>query len=132
MALNERVEYNLSDLPYEQLAPSKAGQTSFTPGKATSRPGDENWPVHYLSPVGLPAFEANGPLPIRRVRSVKLGRNIISDQTLPTPKATKTVTTIITDPSVWGSVSPEHTVFENETQEAVVVERTDGYDWADL
>lgn len=132
MAQNERIEYNLSDLPYEQSAPSQSGRTNFTPGKANGRPDDMNWPLQYLAPVGVPAIEAAGPVPMQRKRSVKLGRNIVSDQVLPLPKVTKMVTTIVTDPSVWGSVSPEHTVTETVLQEAAVVERTDGYDWADV
>jgi hypothetical protein len=132
MALNERVKYELGDLPYEQSAPSQAGRTNFTPGKADARPGDQNWPEHFLSPVSNAAIEQAGPAEMERVRAVKLGRNIVSDQVLPEPTVTKIVVTTITDAAVWGATTPMHTVTETELKEAAVIEKTDGYDWPDV
>lgn len=36
-------------VPHNQETPNKVGRTAFTPGKATSRPTDENWPT--VSPI---------------------------------------------------------------------------------
>ena len=90
MAVNDRVEYVSGDIAHEQLAPAQAARTSFTPGKATSRPGDMNWPKDFRIPTGTPAFdgEAAGPVEMSRVRVVKLGRNIVSDQTVLAPVVT--------------------------------------------
>jgi hypothetical protein len=87
MADNERVDYVSGDIAHEQQAPVKAGQTSFTPGKATSRAGDMNWPKEFRIPTGTPAFndESTGPVEMSRSRVVKLGRGIVSDQTVPVP-----------------------------------------------
>ena len=113
MAANERVEYDIKDVAYGQLAPSQALRTEFTPGKATSKAGDMNWPLDYRLPVGTPVFdEASvgvGPVDMTRVRVVKLGRNVVCDQTL---------VSVPTDPL--------NTTQENDGRK----ERTAGYDWA--
>lgn len=87
MATNERVAYNSGEIAHEQLAPSKSQRTMFTPGKISSKAGDENWPKEHRIPKGCPQFmgELNGPAVMDRMRVVKLGRNIISDQTVLTP-----------------------------------------------
>ena len=87
MAINDRVEVLSGDVDYGELAPSKAGRTMFTPGKITSKPDDMNWPKTNRIPTSTPAFngEAAGPVEMERSRVVKLGRNIICDQTLPIP-----------------------------------------------
>jgi len=92
MAMNERVEYISGDITAGQLAPSQSGRTQFYPGKAVSRPGDMNFEKDYRIPTGTPAFdgESAGPVEIKRIRVVKLGRNIISDQTIPSPVVLKT------------------------------------------
>lgn len=84
---NERVEYVSGDIAAGQLAPSQAARTNFTPGKATSKPGDQNWPKDFRIPTGTPAFdgEAAGPVEMQRTRIVKLGRNTVSDQILLAP-----------------------------------------------
>ena len=84
MAANDRVEYDIKDRYYGQLAPSQAARTMFTPGKAASKPLDMNWPTDFKVPVGTPVFaeKSGGPVDMTRVRIVKLGRNVVSDQTL--------------------------------------------------
>ena len=136
MALNERVQYDLNDLPHEQLAPSQASRTSFTPGKANSRPDDQNWPTVFRIPTSNPNFQAktedvDGPMEVTRVRIIKLHRNVVSDQTIAGPTVLgPPIVTVITDPSVWSN-PPEHELTPTATQEAVgVQERTSGYDWA--
>lgn len=87
MATNERVEYVSGDIAPGQLAASQAARTNFTPGKATARAGDMNWPKDHRIPTGTPAFdgEAAGPVEMGRTRVIKLGRNIVSDQTVLAP-----------------------------------------------
>ncbi len=55
MSVNERIQWDINDIPYGQLAPSQAGRTNFTPGKANALPNDQNWPEDYRVPVGIPA-----------------------------------------------------------------------------
>lgn len=92
MATNDRIEVNSGDVAAGQLAPAQAARTSFTPGKATSKPGDMNWPKDFRIPTGTPAFdgEAAGPVQMQRTRITKLGRNIVSDQTVLAPVVTGT------------------------------------------
>jgi hypothetical protein len=112
MATNERVEYDIKDLSAGQLAPSQALRTNFTPGKALSKPLDQNWPIDFKIPVGTPVFdEASvgvGPVDMTRVRVIKLKRNIICDQTLVS----------VPDPIHTQQVNDGH------------MERKAGYDWA--
>ena len=112
MAANERVQYDIKDRYYGQLAPSQALRTMFTPGKAISKRGDMNWPKDFKLPVGTPVFqEANvgiGPVDMTRVRVIKLKRNIVCDQTLVSVPA-----------------DPLHTTQVNDGRK----ERTSGYDW---
>ena len=120
MADNDLVEYISGDIHHEQLAPSQAARTEFTPGKVTSRANDQNWPTEFRIPTGTPAFdgEGAGPVQMEYTRPVKLGRNIVSDQVigLPTVTGTKTVTT--ETPNEWGvGNAPSHTLTETETQE---------------
>lgn len=84
---NERVEYVSGDIAAGQLAPSQSARTNFTPGKALSKPDDQNWPKDFRIPTGTPAFdgEAAGPVQMQRTRIVKLGRNIICDQQVLAP-----------------------------------------------
>ena len=44
MSVNTRIEYNSGDVAYQQLAPSEASRTNFTPGTVNGRPQDQNWP----------------------------------------------------------------------------------------
>lgn len=92
MAVNERVAVDIGDINYGQLAPSQAGRTNFTPGKATGKPQDMNWPKDNRIPTGTPAFsgEAAGPVEMVRERVIKLGRNIVCDQTVLAPVVTGT------------------------------------------
>jgi hypothetical protein len=134
MAVNERIQRNLNDLPYGQLAPSQANRESWYPGKRPQdiKPGDATWDRQYRSPVGLEELEQNGPLEVERVRVEKLGRNIISDQTIAAPVVTGTETTIIDNDGTWGTgPDPEHTLTKTDTQDVNgEQERTAGYDWA--
>ena len=90
MSMNDRIEIKSGDVEYGQLAPSKSARTMFTPGKAVSRPGDMNWEKSFRIPTGTPAFagEAGGPVEMERTRITKLGRNIVSDQTVLAPVVT--------------------------------------------
>ena len=92
MAVNERVVYDSGDIRHEQLSPAQANRTEWYPGKAVSRPGDMNWERDSRIPTGTPAFggEILGPVKMVRERVVKLGRNIVSDQTVLSPIVTGT------------------------------------------
>lgn len=79
---NTRLQFNWDDRYYGQLAPSQANRSQFTPGKAFSKPGDENWPLDYLTPTGTPALDVAGPRRMVRVRVYKTKRNVICDQNL--------------------------------------------------
>ena len=93
MAVNDRVQIDSGDISAGQLAPSQAARTNFTPGKATAKPGDMNWPKDFRLPTGTPAFdgEAAGPVEMNRTRVIKLGRNIVSDQTVLAPVVTGSI-----------------------------------------
>jgi hypothetical protein len=92
MAYNDRIEILSGDIAAGQLAPSQAGRTMFTPGKANSLPLDENWPKDNRIPTGTPAFdgESAGPVEMERSRVIKLGRNVVCDQTVLAPVVTGT------------------------------------------
>jgi hypothetical protein len=77
-----------------------------------------NWPKDHRIPTGTPAFdgEAAGPVLMNRMRVVKLGRNIVSDQTIAAPVTSAPVTTTITSSKEWGTVSPTVTVTPTNTQ----------------
>ena len=131
MADNDRMQWDINDLPYQQLSPAGLARTEYYPGKATSRPGDL-LVKEFRSPVGLPQFEANGPLEVEHVRVALLRRGSVSDQTIAVPIAGTPVVTVIDDESVWGvGALPEHTLTPTETQDVNgEQERTAGYDWA--
>lgn len=72
---------------YQQKAPSQTSRTAFTPGKATSKATDQNWPVDfhcYYS--GIPHIDA-------KVNADKLRQTVVNDSdalvtnapTIPTP-----------------------------------------------
>jgi hypothetical protein len=117
---NTRLEFISGDVVYDQLAPSQAARTNFTPGKANGNPQDMNWPTDFRIPTGTPAFagEAAGPVLIKRIIVVKTGRNIVSDQTVLPPIAGTPETTTITDPAHFGAVVPTSTLTPTNTQEA--------------
>jgi hypothetical protein len=128
MAVNERIQWDINDIRYGQLAPSQAGRTNFTPGKASARPSDENWPLDYRIPVGVPAVEESGPLEVERVRVVKHERNIVDDQTILAPTVIRTVVTSVNDPA--NGICGTHSVDETETPPNLAAqERRAGYDW---
>lgn len=135
MALNERIEYDWNDLPFEQLAPNKVGRTNFTPGKANALPGDENWPEEFRIPTGNRAFDFNnesedGPVEVTRVRVVKLGRNIISDIEFREPTVLRTTVTSIKNAEA--GICGTHTLEETATQGVIEAEKVrEGYDWAE-
>ena len=111
MAMNERIEIDAKDIGHNQLAPSQSERTMFTPGKANSKSLDENWPKEFKVPQSGDVLNerTSGCADMTRVRVVKLGRNIISDQTLTSVPATPLYTTQVNDGRK---------------------ERTAGYDWA--
>lgn len=90
MATNERVQYDSGDIAHGQLASSQSARTQFYPGKAVSREGDMNFEKDHRLPTGTPAFDGESAGPVKMVRSrvVKLGRNIVSDDTVLTPVVT--------------------------------------------
>ena len=135
MAVNERIQRDLNDLPYGQLAPSQASRESWYPGKRPQdiRAGDATWDRHYRPPTSEEkAADDEPPIEVERVRVEKLGRNIISDQTIAEPQKGTPVTTVIDDDATWGTgPDPEHTVTPTDTQDVNgQQERTAGYDWA--
>jgi len=135
MAVNERIQRNLNDLPYGQLAPSQAGRVSWYPGKrpADVRAGDATWDKHYRVPTSEEkAADDEPPVEVERVRVEKLGRNVVSDQTIAAPQASVPVTVTIDDDGTWGTgADPDYTVTPTDTQDVNgEQERTAGYDWA--
>lgn len=92
MATNERVQIDSGDISAGQLADSQASRTNFTPGKASGRAGDMNWPKDHRIPTGTTAFdgESAGPVKMKRTRVVKIGRNVICDQTVLDPVVSDT------------------------------------------
>ena len=134
MAVNERVQWDINDLRYGQLAPSQAARTNFAPGKASGRPDDMNWPKDFRVPVGVRRLEVPtpGPLEVERVRIVKLHRGTVSDQTVLPPNVTGTETVTIVSDKEWGSGNhPEHVLTETDAApDPVALERMAGYDWA--
>ncbi len=132
MAANERVQYNINDIPYEQLAPSKSGRTNFTPGKTTGQADDQNWPEEFRVPTGNRAIDeaVGGPTEVTRVRVVKLERNTVGDQELRAPTVTRIIVTTVDDPTA--GICGTHTVNETPTVEPFGVEKEqEGYDWAE-
>lgn len=127
MAYNDRIETLSGDVDYGQLAPSKSLRTMFTPGKATSEPNDMNWPKDNRIPTGTPAFdgEAAGPVEMERSRVVKLGRNIVCDQTLPTPVVLDSRLETVVESGVVGASMVDDTELPKNVAE---VERRTGYD----
>jgi len=105
---NERVENQLRDEYYGQLATSQTSRTNFSPGKATARALDENWPKDFPVAVGNPVLETgSGAVTMKRVRVILTGRNSVCDQTL---------TAVPTDPA--------NTTQDNDGN----TERTSGYE----
>jgi len=94
MATNDRIVVDSGDINYGQLAPSQSSslRTNWTPGKATGKPQDMNWPVDFRIPTGTPAFdgESAGPVEMVRERVVLLRRNTVCDQTVVAPVVTGT------------------------------------------
>lgn len=116
MADNDRVQWNINDLNYGQLAASQANRTNFTPGKTKNDAGGMNWEKDYRCPVGLSSFESGGPLQVTRMRVSLTRRNVISNQTILDPIAEDNPDSNLT----------------TETQDVNgEQERTAGYDWAE-
>jgi len=128
MADNERIEWKFGDINYQQLAPSQANRTQFTPGKRTSRPLDTNWPKDYKIPVGNRTLEPldEGPVTMERVRVIKLHRNTVSDQMVAPPVSRTVPDKVAPDEQLAGYYYD----WETQTQENDgTSERTSGYDW---
>ena len=123
--MNQRIEIDSGDIGYQQLA--QTGRTMFTPGKAVSKAGDMNWPKDNRIPTGTPAFsgEAAGPVEMGRIRVTKLGRNIVCDQTIPTPVVLGTRVETRTESGIAGTNTTQDT--ERFTRPAEV-EKTAGND----
>jgi len=85
MAANDRLQWTFKDIGYQQFVQS--GRTQFTPGKAISKAQDQNWPVDFRIPTGNLAFDeqSSGPVEMRRVRVLKLERNVICDVVISAP-----------------------------------------------
>jgi len=143
MAVNERIQRDINDLPYGQLAPSQASRESWYPGKRPEdiKAGDATWDKHYRCPVGVQSLEGpqgvQGPVEVSHVRVEKLGRSIICDQTIAAPTFAGTgvqaaVTITIDDPASWGAgLGPQYAITQTDTQDVDgEQERTAGYDWA--
>lgn len=124
---NDRVEILSGDVAYGQLAPSQANRTQFYPGKAISKPLDMNFEKDNRIPTGTPAFdgEAAGPVEMERSRVVKLGRNIVCDQVLPTPTVLDIRVETRTEEGVSGASVAIDTALPTHPAE---IEKTTGYD----
>jgi hypothetical protein len=125
MAYNDRIEVNSGDVGYQQKA--QAGRTEFTPGKASSKPLDENWPKENRIPTGTLAFdgESAGPVEMNRNRVTKLGRGIVCDQTLPTPTVTDIRVEVRTEEGIAGANTTIETALPTRPAE---IEKTAGND----
>jgi len=128
MAYNDRIEVLSGDIRPEQLAPSQANRTMFTPGKISSKPQDENWPKDNRIPTSTPAFsgEAAGPVEMERVRITKLGRNIICDQTILPPVVVGVRVETRCEEGINGENTTTDTV---NPQNPADKERKAGHDW---
>ena len=136
MADNDRVQWDINDLNYGQLAASQVNRTNFTPGKASNDAGGMNWEQDFRIPVGVAALEGSGPLQVTRMRTSLTRRNVISNQTIGNPVSTGTKVTTITDAPTWGTTTPVSTLTETNTQDlggrnGDVVEKTAGNDWGE-
>ena len=127
MADNERISNTSNDIYAGQEATAQANRTNFTPGKATGRATDMNWPKDHRIPTGTPAFdgEAAGPVEMGRERVVKLGRNIVCDQVLPAPTVLSTKVEAVATAFVNGTHTEQVT---ETTPNAAVLEKTSGQD----
>ena len=78
-------------------------------------------------PTGTPAFggEAAGPVEMERSRVVKLGRNIVCDQTLPVPVVLDSRLETVVETGVVGASMVDDTELPKNMAE---VERRTGYD----
>jgi hypothetical protein len=84
---NTRVSNTFGDIAHEQLAQS--GRTQFTPGKASSRANDQNWPKDFKVPTGNPNFENGGDAAnMKRQRMFRTGRGSVCDQAIANPNVT--------------------------------------------
>ena len=113
MAANERVELKLYDEEdFLQNAPSKDSRVGFTPGKATSKPDDQNWPLEFKVKTGVPAVDNSQ---IEYIHVEKLGRNTINDVEIPNPIVTGTDTVQVVDPAggVYATNITTRTVTQN-------------------
>ena len=129
MAYNDRIEVLSGDIAYGQIAPAQSSplRTNFTPGKATGKPLDMNWPKDHRIPTGTPAFdgEAAGPVEMERSRVVKLGRNIVCDQIVLAPVVTGTRIETVCETGVNGANTTTDTDNPPNLTER---ERRTGYD----
>jgi hypothetical protein len=46
-----------TEIEFNQYSPSHSGQTMYTPGKASSKSLDQNWPTDFIIPTGTPAVD---------------------------------------------------------------------------
>lgn len=129
MAMNDRVEYNIGDITAGQLAPSQSARTNFVAGTSgAGRIQDANWSKDNRIPTGTPAFdgESAGPVEMGRVRVVKLGRNIVCDQTVLAPVVTGTRVETRDEVGVNGTNTTTDTV---QPSNIAKQERQTGSDW---
>jgi hypothetical protein len=87
MAVNDRIEILSDDINYQQKA--QAGRLEFTPGKAHSKPLDENWPKDFNLKVGESYPDTQED---QRSRVALLKRNTVCDTTIPEPEVLSTET----------------------------------------
>ena len=130
MAVNERVQLDVNDIPFGQLAPSQAARTNFTPGTRSACPLDMNWPKDFRIPTGVRSLDdAPSPCEVERVRVIKLRRNAVCDQTVLESVVENTVVLTV-ECDCEGTIGT-HTLVETETPENLTErERRTGYDWA--
>lgn len=100
---------------YQQKAPSQSARTAFTPGKASSRANDANWPVDFHTYVGIPIVDAHmNADKFRQTRVDDIKALNSCEEVLPTPT---------NDP--YYPTNPIHVVVQLNEENDVPVIKTD-------
>ena len=116
MADNDRLVVTTNDLSAGQQSASQASRTEFYPGKASSKQNDLPWEKDFRIPQGTPAFdgEAAGPVEMNRNRVIKLGRNVVCDDTVRDPLVESTRVEAVADNYINGTNTVKETEYRDD------------------